>query len=177
MTRAAEQLNVAQPALGMQIRQLEEQLGVALLNRHSRGVETTKAGELLHAKALTILRLVEEASREISALDQDGIEGIRLGMTPTLMMLIAPDLVIAVRERLPQIFLSLSEEMSQFVPGALTRKEIDLALAYDVPESPDLSQTPLLVEDLVCITLPDKSNGKPIPFAEILEHPLVLPER
>ena len=44
MTRAAEQLHVAQTALGMQIRQIEEDLGVALLVRHSRGVEPTKAG-------------------------------------------------------------------------------------------------------------------------------------
>jgi DNA-binding transcriptional LysR family regulator len=49
MTRAAEQLHVAQTALGMQIRQMEEDLGVALLVRHSRGVEPTKAGSLLHA--------------------------------------------------------------------------------------------------------------------------------
>jgi LysR family nitrogen assimilation transcriptional regulator len=54
MTRAAEQLHVAQTALGMQIRQLEEGLGVALLIRHSRGVEPTKAGRLLHARAVSI---------------------------------------------------------------------------------------------------------------------------
>src|SRR5262245_33619233 len=104
MTRAAEQLRVAQPALGMQIRQLEEELGVALLTRHSRGVEPTKAGQLLHAKALTILRLVEEVSKEITAFDQYEIESIRLGMTPTLMMLLGPDLAVAAREQLPQVF-------------------------------------------------------------------------
>jgi hypothetical protein len=52
MTRAAEQLHVAQTALGMQIRQIEEDLGVALLVRHSRGVEPTEAGSFLHGRAL-----------------------------------------------------------------------------------------------------------------------------
>jgi LysR family nitrogen assimilation transcriptional regulator len=55
MTRAAEHLNVAQTALGMQIKQLEESLGVTLLVRHSRGVEPTKAGSLLRERALEIL--------------------------------------------------------------------------------------------------------------------------
>ena len=64
MTRAAEQLHVAQTALGMQIRQIEEDLGVALLVRHSRGVEPTKAGNLLLSRALEILRLVEETRKE-----------------------------------------------------------------------------------------------------------------
>jgi tetratricopeptide (TPR) repeat protein len=65
MTRAAEQLHVAQTALGMQIRQLEEDLGVALLVRHSRGVEPTRAGNLLRARALDILSLVEQARKDL----------------------------------------------------------------------------------------------------------------
>ena len=85
MTRAADQLHVAQTALGMQIRQIEEDLGVALLVRHSRGVEPTKAGSMLHARALTILKLVEETRKEVSACERDESEAIRLGITPALM--------------------------------------------------------------------------------------------
>ena len=56
MTRAADQLRVAQPALGLQIRQLEDDLGVALLVRHSRGVVPTEAGRLLYDRVVAILR-------------------------------------------------------------------------------------------------------------------------
>ena len=70
MTRAAEQLHVAQTALGMQIRQIEEDLGVALLTRHSRGVEPTKAGSILYARALTVLKPVEEPRKEVSAANE-----------------------------------------------------------------------------------------------------------
>ena len=66
MTRAAEHLNVAQTALGMQIKQLEESLGVTLLVRHSRGVEPTKAGSLLRERALEILKLVEQTRNDVS---------------------------------------------------------------------------------------------------------------
>src|SRR6185369_236810 len=64
ITRAAEQLYVAQPALGMQIRQLEESLGVELLERHSRGVSPTRAGQALYERACEILRLVHEAEQQ-----------------------------------------------------------------------------------------------------------------
>ena len=176
MTRAAESLFVAQPALGMQIRQLEEDLGVALLVRHSRGVEPTAAGALLHARALTILKLVSETRKEVSAHDREGSEAIRLGLTPMLMLVIGPELVVNVRDSIPQVFLSLVEEMSHVLVDALSRGEIDLALAYDVPDVPHLARTELLREDLVLVTVPGEGNGHPIGFAEAMEESLALPE-
>src|SRR5262245_36368764 len=68
MTAAAEMLNVAQPALGSQIRQLEGELGVELLVRHSRGITPTPAGELLYNHARHILDDVDQAAREVRAL-------------------------------------------------------------------------------------------------------------
>ena len=84
MTRAASELHVAQPALGMQIRQLEEDLGVALLVRHSRGVDATPAGAVMHRRALAILSLVEDARREVIATGGSESESVRLGLTPAL---------------------------------------------------------------------------------------------
>ena len=184
MTRAAESLFVAQPALGMQIRQLEEELGVVLLVRHSRGVEPTSAGALLHARALAILKLVDETRQEVSAHDREGSEAVRLGLTPMLMMVIGPELVVRIRDCVPQVFLSLVEEMSHVLVDSLARGEIDLALAYDVPDLPHLARTELLREDLVLVSLPASGSGplpasrsgRPIAFAEAMEESLALPE-
>src|SRR3954462_7731667 len=96
MTRAAEQLHVAQTALGMQIRQIEEDLGVALLVRHSRGVEPTKAGKLLYARAMDILKLVEQTRIEVSASEHEDSEAIRFGITPALMLIAGTELTLAV---------------------------------------------------------------------------------
>src|SRR3954463_6711641 len=112
MTRAAEQLHVAQTALGMQIRQIEEDLGVALLVRHSRGVEPTKAGSLLYERAVTILKLVEETRKELADGDREQGETIRLGITPALMLAAGTEIALTVREQLPQVFLSMVEAMS-----------------------------------------------------------------
>lgn len=176
MTRAAESLFVAQPALGMQIRQLEEDLGVALLVRHSRGVEPTPAGALLHTRALAILKLVDETRNDVSAQDRHGSEAIRLGLTPMLMLVVGPELVVKVRDRIPQVFLSLVEEMSHVLVDTLSRGEIDFALAYDVPNLPHLRRTELLREDLVLVALPRARNGEPVAFAEVMEESLIMPE-
>ncbi len=176
MTRAAESLHVAQPALGMQIRQLEEDLGVALLVRHSRGVDATAAGKLLHDRALEILALVSETRKEISSAKFERGESIRLGLTPMLMLVLGPDLAINVRDTLPQVFLSLVEAMSHILVEALLRDEVDLALAYDVPDHPQLHRVELLHEDLVLVTLPGTHVGGTVTFADAMDETLALPE-
>jgi LysR family nitrogen assimilation transcriptional regulator len=176
MTRAAEQLFVAQPALGMQVRQLEEDLGVALLTRHSRGVEPTPAGQALLARAVEILQRVESARREVAAFGAASSEKLRLGLTPALMLVLGPEIAMNVRERVPHVFLSLTEDMSHVLAARLLRAEIDLALAYDVPESPHFQRQPLLHEDLVLVTLPAAGLGATVCFAEALEESLAIPE-
>jgi LysR family nitrogen assimilation transcriptional regulator len=177
MTRAAEQLHVAQTALGMQIRQIEEDLGVALLVRHSRGVEPTKAGSLLHARALTILKMVEETRREVSTCDREDSEAIRLGITPALMMIIGTEIALNVRQHLPQVILTIVEGMSHILVDTLIRGKADFILCYDVPDRPEFSRTPLLQDDLVLVTLPGPRKGEPIAFVDVLEESLATPER
>lgn len=67
-TRAAESIHVAQPAIGMQIAHLEDELGIALLVRHSRGVRPTKAGAFLAEQAVAILAEVERVRQAITAM-------------------------------------------------------------------------------------------------------------
>jgi LysR family transcriptional regulator, nitrogen assimilation regulatory protein len=176
MTRAAEQLHVAQTALGMQIRQLEEELGVALLIRHSRGVEATKAGHLLHSRAVAILNLVEQTRQEVAACDRELSETIRFGITPALMLVVGTELALTVREQLPHVFLSMVEAMSHVQVEMLTRGEVDFILGYDVPDLPQLSRVALLQDDLVFVTLPGPQKGEPIAFVDALDEGLAMPE-
>lgn len=176
MTRAAAELLVAQPALGMQVRQLEEDLGVALLRRHSRGVVPTPAGTLLYERACSILALVEETRRDVAAVAPDALEKVRLGMTPSLMLTVGPDLAMRVAETLPRVQLSLAEEMSHVLAERLVREELDFALAYDVPEHTAVARLALHHEDLVLVVLPAGEAGRAVSLAEALEQRLVLPE-
>jgi LysR family nitrogen assimilation transcriptional regulator len=176
MTRAAEQLHVAQTALGMQIRQIEEDLGVTLLIRHSRGIEPTRAGTLLHSRALAILKLVEETRQEVTTCNREEREPIRFGINPALMAITGTELALTVREHLPQIFLSMVEEFSHVLVEMLMRQEIDFILCYDVPDLPQFSRIALLQEDFVLVTPPGLRKENVVTFAESLEHSLALPE-
>lgn len=176
MTRAAEQLHVAQTALGMQIRQLEDSLGVALLVRHSRGVEPTAAGTILRDRAFEILKLVEHTRKDVSQDANREIEVIRLGITPALMLIVGTEIAMTARERLPGVSLSLVEAMSHVLADTLTRGETDFILCYDVPELPHVTRMPILQDDLVLVTLPDGEPRKPIAFADLLALDLAMPE-
>jgi LysR family nitrogen assimilation transcriptional regulator len=176
MTRAAEQLNVAQPALGMQIKQLEEELGVTLLVRHSRGTGPTQMGAVLYERALAILNLVEETRREIMSARAASTEPLRFGITPSLMQMIGSELALQMSDHAPGISLSLSEEMSHLLIETLRRGELDMILAYDVPDDAGWWKRALYQEDLVLVSTSPDHRRIPIPFAEALSEPLVLPE-
>lgn len=177
MTRAAEQLNLAQTALGMQIRQIEEDLGIALLVRHSRGVQPTKAGHLLHARALAILKLIDETRKEVQACSGVEDETIRFGITPALMLASGTEIALTVREHLPGVFLSMVEAMSHILFDTLSRGEVDFILCYDVPDLPQFSRTALLQDDMVLVTLPGRRKGEPITLSDALKHDLAMPEQ
>lgn len=173
ITRAAEQLYVAQPALGLQIRQLEEDLGVPLLIRHSRGVSATDAGKLLYERAREILLQVEATRREIIAGASTSAESIKLGLTPGLGKLFGAGLMVRIRDDMEGVSLSVVEEMSYVLVDAIERDEIHLALAYEVADRPDLARTALLDEELLFVTS-DTSESGPIAFEKMMERTLVL---
>lgn len=175
LTGAADQLNVAQPALGLQIRNLEEELGVPLLRRHSRGVEPTPAGELLYQRALEILELFDRAQQEVMGFADRKREVVRFGITPSTMLLLGPDLVLEAREAMPSIFLSLVEELSFVLATALEAGDLDAALTYQLPDRTNVSIQALYEEDLLLVSSPDvDSSTDPIAFRELAKRDLVL---
>ncbi|MFY9697395.1 MAG: LysR substrate-binding domain-containing protein [Rhodoplanes sp.] len=175
MTRAADQLRVAQPALGLQIRQLEDDLGVALLVRHSRGVVPTEAGRLLYDRAVAILAQLAEARGEVAALGRGSRETVTLGLSPSLMLLVGSDLMVNARRVIPDVFLSLVEELSFVLVEALERGELDVALAYEVPDRPGLQRVALIEEELVLVAPPGGiMPADPISLSEALDSDLVM---
>ncbi len=174
ITRAAERLNVAQTALGAQIKQLEDHLKTTLLERHSRGVQPTVAGSLLYTRALEILSLVETTEKELIRLQRSQSEPVRLGVTPALMLAAGHE--IALNAHTACLEISFVEGMSHVLTRWLDDGQVDFALCYDVPDLPQFSRTPLLQDDLVLATPANGFNGVEITLAEALTRPLAMPE-
>jgi LysR family nitrogen assimilation transcriptional regulator len=175
MTAAAEQLKVAQPALGVQIRQLETELGVDLLVRHSRGVTPTAAGQLLRERAARILADVDATRREVSAIGGARDDHVVLGVPPSMMLLLGPNLMIDARVEMPGVHLSLVEERSVVLLDALERGQINITFAWNVAEKPEIERIALLEEDLLLVTAPGEAGGEgPVSLAEALTHDLAI---
>jgi LysR family transcriptional regulator, nitrogen assimilation regulatory protein len=175
ISRAAAFLNVAQPALGLQIKHLEEELQVPLLVRHAKGVTPTDAGRLLYERARRIGEVVTTTKAEISALGKRRQEIIRLGLTPNVVALIGEDLLRRVGNELPGRKFVLCEEISITLVEMLERNEIDLALAYRVARRPEFVRTQVFEEELYFITtsVAAQKQGS-ITLLEALEHDLVM---
>jgi len=107
--QASKQLHVSQPSLSVQIKQLEEELGVALFRRLKRRVEITGAGEVFSSAAREILLRLQQASAAALHAENGEIGTIRLGFIPTASFQILPRLLEKIRSTLPLVNVELRE--------------------------------------------------------------------
>jgi len=123
-TRAAAKLRVAQPALSRQIRQLEDELGVLLLARGTRGVELTEAGETFLGEAQSLL---EQSERAMRAARWSGRAGqLNIGYVWGLFHTRVPRWVADFRRRHPEVAVNLFDLTATEQAEALARKRLDL---------------------------------------------------
>jgi len=179
-SRAALDLGVAQPALSRQVKKLEEELGVALLYRHGRGVTATLAGESLMQGARNILEQVEVTVRNISSLTESTKGAAAIGMPPSVGRVLSLPLAHYFREHLPNVCLRIVEAYSGTILEWIRSGRVDAGLIYDSPGIRPLEVEHLVQEDLFLVGRPsDKPPivGKAIPFANLSKLKLVLPSR
>lgn len=176
LSRAADRLHIAQPALSRQIRLLEEELGVRLFARHGRGMVLTEQGEHVLQHALRVMVELEEIRAAVS--DDAPLRGhVAIGMPPTVSDLLAEPLVSAFREAHPEATLRIVSAYSGYLLDWMHRTEIDAAILYDPRSSRTLRIQPLLEEVMFLIGPPDSglSLDVPVPFATIGSLRLLLP--
>ncbi|MDK1373957.1 MULTISPECIES: LysR family transcriptional regulator [unclassified Sinorhizobium] len=175
MTAAAETLNVAQPALGSQIKQLEGELGIELLVRHSRGITPTPAGRLLYTHAQHILDDVATAANEVRALTAAKRIELRLGVGRTMSKLLGQDLLADANQTMPDVTIHVIEERPPDLLHALEEGQVDVAFLNNVGEWSGLKRKAVLEEDLLFVTASSQAaQEESIEFTEALQYDLAI---
>jgi len=135
-SRAAEACFVSQPTLSTQIRKLEEELGVSLVERAPRNVMLTPVGEDIAHRARHVLRDVEHIKTAARRSKNPATGTIKLGIFPTLAPYLLPHVIPEIRENFPELKLQLAEEKTEDILRMLDQGQLDaglLALPVDEP--------------------------------------------
>ncbi|MGC7102929.1 LysR family transcriptional regulator [Amycolatopsis lurida] len=177
VTRAAELLHLVQPAVTRQIRTLEQELGMPLFERTRHGMRPTAAGENLAERARRALVELDRARAELAPTPGVVSGIVTLGLLESAAELLAASLVSAILRDHPGIELRLLTAYSGQLQRWLDDGDVDLSLLYDLTNTPSLNVTPLVHEKLWAVAAPASGldPAKPVPFAEVAAHPLIVP--
>lgn len=167
---ASRELRVSQPGLGYQIKQLEQELQVQLLERHARGVSLTDAGDVFLKHAETILAAVVNAQQAMALL-ADSCREVRVGLSPSAAAVLGP-LLLAAQGR-HNLKLKLREAFSAELHDAVLRGALDFAVG--LPPPAPLKAEFLYDEQLYLIGSLRETGD--IALAEAVGYPLVMGPR
>jgi LysR family hca operon transcriptional activator len=178
-TRAAARLRTAQPSLSQQIRQLEKELGVNLLDRSRHHVAVTNAGRIFLQQAKDILLRVDHAGR-LARQAADGQAGdLSVGTFPSADVKILPAVRPLIAEHLPNVRLILHSKYAVEPLSGLRAGTLDVAFMRDPSDAAELEVIELLREQIV-IVLPSHhalARRKKIPVASLDDLPCITMER
>jgi LysR family transcriptional activator of glutamate synthase operon len=152
-TRAAAREHVAQPALSQQIRKLEDELGLPLVQRTTRSVALTEAGTMLVERARRVLAELEAARAELEELSGVRAGRVTIGAMQTLGAFDLPLLLATFHAQHPHVELAVREEPSDTLAAMLRADQLDLAIlsVTDRIERRGLGLEELATEDLVAV--------------------------
>ena len=180
-TKAAATLDMSQPVLSRQVRQLELELQQHLLYRNGRGVTPTEAGRRLLEHGRGILHQVELARQELRDREATPVGKVVVGLPPSIGKMLTVGLVTQFRERFAQASIGIVEGLSAQMQEWLLLGRLDVALLYNPPINPQLDYDRVRASDVYLIGAPAGSSQPRLPasvrLADLAQYPLIIPSR
>jgi LysR family nitrogen assimilation transcriptional regulator len=175
ISAAARKVHLAQPAFSTQIRSLEEDLGVRLLDRSAKGVQLTESGERLYHGALSLFRHAEQVREETVSVMGELAGEVRIVLASSVAPLLAGQLFWETQQRYPQIRLVILDLMRVAGDNLVTSRQVDFALLPNVTTLLGAATEPVIAQDLYLVgrTPPDASRGE-VDFHDLGTYPLVM---
>jgi DNA-binding transcriptional LysR family regulator len=177
LSKAADRLHIAQPALSRQVRMLEEELGFALFIRHGRGMVLSEQGQDVLKHAIRVLAEIDEIRATATPADAPLTGEVAIGLPPTVADIISVPLAAAFGKAHPMAKLRLVSAYTGYLLDWLHRGELDVAVLYDPRTARSLRSRPLLLENLFLIGPPEAgfSTVRAVPFPSLAGKRLLLP--
>ncbi|MFB9264884.1 LysR substrate-binding domain-containing protein [Bradyrhizobium erythrophlei] len=171
--RAAEACAISQPALSMQIREMEQALGGVLLERNARQVTLTQFGEELLHRVRDILRSVDELG-DFARASRDKLAGrLRVGMIPTIAPYLLPKVIENLARLHPELDIHVRETLTPKLIKEVAEGRLDTAIVALPVSEPSLTEVALFKEDFLLVR-PSEDAGTPVPSAEMLREMRLL---
>jgi len=171
--RAADACGISQPALSMQIKELEETLGTDLFERGPRQVRLTQFGEAFALRARDILRSVGELG-DLARASQAGLVGrLRIGVIPTVAPYLLPTIIGDLTRMNASLDIHVRETLTPNLLRELAGGRLDTAIVALPVSEPSLTEVALFSEDFVLVR-PAEDAAKPVPNREMLREMRLL---
>jgi LysR family nitrogen assimilation transcriptional regulator len=175
-SKAAETLNVAQPALSRHVKMLEFELGTQLLFRTTRGVVPTESGSTLLRMGESLLMYTKELREHVSRASENPAGDVVIGMPQSISPSLAPLILMECQRVYPKLSIRVTEGLSVFLAEWLRLGKIDLAVMSNLGEVSGLQSTHLAWEEMVLVADPKLVGRarKEISVAKLEKLPLLL---
>jgi LysR family transcriptional regulator, hydrogen peroxide-inducible genes activator len=171
--RAAHACSISQPALSMQIKELEDALGGVLLERNARQVALTRFGEELVERVRDILRSVDELG-DFARAAQDQLAGrLRIGMIPTIAPYLLPKVIENLARMHPEIDIHVRETLTPKLIQEVAEGRLDTAIVALPVSEPSLTEVALFTENFLLVR-PGEDEKTPVPSHERLREMRLL---
>jgi LysR family hydrogen peroxide-inducible transcriptional activator len=171
--RAADACAISQPALSMQIKELEETLGGALLDRGARHVWLTKFGEEIAQRVRDILRSVDELG-DFARVSRERLVGrLRIGMIPTIAPYLLPAVIGNLTRMHPELDIHVRETLTPKLIRELAEGRLDTAIVALPVSEPSLTEVALFAENFLLVR-PGGDEGTPVPTRKTLREMRLL---
>lgn len=177
VTKAADELHLAQPSVSVAIKELEEYYGIRLFERFGRRIFPTETGKEFYGYALHIVSMFEEMEKKIRNWDTLGV--IRIGASITIGTHILPLLLKEYQALFPELRIEVMIKSSSIIEQYILDNNIDIGLIETQPESPDIIAHPFMEDYMQAIVAPDHPLSKysQVTLEQLAEYPFLMRER
>lgn len=176
VTKASQELHLAQPSVSFALRELEEYYGIRLFERIGRRIGPTECGKEFYGYALHVVSLFDEMEKKIRNWDKLGT--LRIGTSITIGTHILPTLIRQMQEGFPKLTIKARIDNSGAIERQILENTIDIGLIEACPAQPELIFEPFMADELCAIVSREHplAGKKKVTLAQLSDYPFLMRE-